>query len=165
MLPKWLMKSEPDEFSILDFAARGGEEWGGVRNYQARNFLREMRVGERFFFYHSSCAEPGVVGIGEIARAAAPDPSQFDLSSDYFDPKSTTDQPRWDSVWVRFVTRLYPRAGELADPLQPALTLAQLRAAGPALQGLRLLDRGSRLSVIPVAPEHARWLLEQTRAA
>ena len=135
----WLLKSEPDEFSIDLLMARKTEEWTGVRNYQARNFMREMQLGEQFFFYHSSCAEPGVVGIGKIARAAAADPTQFDANSDYFDGKSTLDAPRWASVLVAYVRHT----------LRP-IGLERLRAAAGSLEGFALLNRGNRLSVLPV---------------
>ena len=135
----WLLKSEPDEFSIDLLMARKTEEWTGVRNYQARNFMREMQFGDQFFFYHSSCTEPGVVGIGKIARAAAADPTQFDANGDYFDGKSTLDAPRWASVLVAYVRHT----------LRP-IGLERLRAAAASLEGFALLNRGNRLSVLPV---------------
>jgi predicted RNA-binding protein with PUA-like domain len=134
----WLLKSEPDEFSIEQLRDRHTEEWTGVRNYMARNFLREMHMGDQFFFYHSSCAVPGIVGIGEIARVAAADPLQFEPASDYYDPKSKREQPRWSSVLTRYVRHL-----------QPGITLEALRAE-PALEGFVLLNRGNRLSVFEV---------------
>jgi predicted RNA-binding protein with PUA-like domain len=138
----WLMKSEPDEFSIDDLvrAKRQSTSWFGVRNYQARNFMREMRLGERAFFYHSSCPEPGIAGIVEVARLAHPDETQFDAKSPYYDPKSPRDDPRWLNVDVKLVekTRL--------------VTLAELRAQ-PALADMVILRRGNRLSVTPVAPD------------
>jgi predicted RNA-binding protein with PUA-like domain len=138
----WLLKSEPDEFSIDDLAAARGRRvaWFGVRNYQARNFMRdEMKVGDHAFFYHSSCPEPGIAGIVEISRAAFPDATQFDPTSKYFDAKATAAAPRWFNVEVRLIekTRLVP--------------LAELRA-DPALATLRILQRGNRLSVTPVEP-------------
>ena len=102
----WLMKSEPDEFSIDDLARKKTEPWSGVRNYQARNYLREMRVGDGVLFYHSSCAEPGVVGIATVATAAYPDPTQFDPESDYFDAKAAHSAPRWSLVDVKFKRKL-----------------------------------------------------------
>jgi predicted RNA-binding protein with PUA-like domain len=140
----WLMKSEPDEFSIDDLArAQGGSPWTGVRNYQARNFMRDdMRPGDGVLFYHSSCPEPGIAGIAEVASAAYPDKSQFDRKSDYYDPKSTRAAPRWMNVDVRFVrkTRL--------------LDLAELRRH-PELADMRVLQRGNRLSITPVTK--AEW--------
>lgn len=145
----WLLKSEPDEFSIDLLKARGTEEWTGVRNYQARNFMREMRRGDAFFFYHSSCAEPGVVGIGKIARAAAADPTQFVPTSDYFDAKSAPDLPRWSSVLVAYVRHT----------LRP-IGLDRLRAAAATLEDFALLNRGNRLSVLPVTQTQWRALLK-----
>ena len=140
----WLMKSEPDEFSIDDLVAAPGHatSWFGVRNYQARNFMREMRVRERAFFYHSSCPEPGIAGIVEVSAPAHADASQFDTKSDYHDAKSTREDPRWWCVDVRLVekTRL--------------VTLPELRAE-PALAGMVTLRRGNRLSIMPVTP--AEW--------
>ncbi len=141
----WLMKSEPDEFSIDDLARARGRttSWFGVRNYQARNFMRdEMRIGDLAFFYHSSCPEPGIAGVVVVSRAAHPDETQFDRASDYYDPKSTRDAPRWFNVDVRLVekTRL--------------VSLAELRAH-PELAGMAVLRRGNRLSITPVTP--AEW--------
>ncbi|MDO4776481.1 MAG: EVE domain-containing protein [Cardiobacteriaceae bacterium] len=146
----WLMKSEPDVFSLDDLRARPGqtEPWDGVRNYQARNFMREMQVGDQVFFYHSNATPPGIAGIAEIVGAARPDPTQFDPASKYFDGKSTADKPRWDLVDVRFV-RAFPA-------LIPLETLKNL----PALAGMPLVQKGSRLSVMPVAPEHWQIILE-----
>lgn len=139
----WLLKSEPDEFSIDQLRERGQEEWGGVRNYQARNHLRSMQPGESFFFYHSSCAVPGIYGIGKILRTAAADPTQFDPAGDYFDPKSDPLEPRWSSVLTGYVrhTRV--------------ITLNQLRDSAAQLQDFILLNRGNRLSVLPVT--QAQW--------
>ena len=139
----WLMKSEPSEVSIDDLAALPNQTvaWFGVRNYQARNFMRDqMRVGDRAFFYHSSCAEPGIAGICEIVSPAYPDASQFEVGGKYHDPKSTPEAPRWLNVDVRLVrkTRL--------------VTLAELRAE-PSLATLRILQRGNRLSITPVSTD------------
>jgi predicted RNA-binding protein with PUA-like domain len=144
----WLMKSEPDECSIDDLvrAPQQTTSWTGVRNYQARNFMRdEMRIGDHAFFYHSSCPEPGIAGIVEIASHAYADPTQFDRKSDYFDPKSERDHPRWMLVDVRLVekTRL--------------VKLAELRAA-PELAGMRTLQRGNRLSITPVTAPEWRYI-------
>jgi predicted RNA-binding protein with PUA-like domain len=138
----WLMKSEPDEVSIDDVLAAPGHmvAWFGVRNYQARNFMRDqMQKGDLVFFYHSSCAEPGIAGIVEVASGAYPDASQFDPKSHYYDPKATQETPRWISVDVKAVrkTRL--------------LSLKELRTY-PELENMRLLAKGSRLSVMPVEP-------------
>lgn len=140
----WLMKSEPDAFSIDDLARVGTEPWTGVRNYQARNFMRDgMRPGDGVLFYHSSCAEPGVVGLAEVAGEAYPDPTQFDRDSEYFDPKSSPEQPRWMLVDVRFKRKL-----------ARTIALTELKAQ-PRLDGFALLQRGNRLSILPVTK--AQW--------
>jgi len=136
----WLMKSEPDEMSIDDLAKhpRRTSPWTGVRNYTARNFMRDaMSVGDLAFFYHSSCPEPGIAGIVKVASPAHPDPTQFDATSDYYDPKSTRENPRWMCVDVTFVekTRLVP--------------IAELRSS-KALDKMVTLQRGNRLSITPV---------------
>lgn len=139
------MKSEPDVFSIDDLARVGTEPWSGVRNYQARNFMRDgMRVGDGVLFYHSSCAEPGVVGIATVATAAYPDPTQFERKSDYFDAKSTRETPRWLMVDVAFKRKL-----------KRVLGLAELKQQA-ALEDFALLQRGNRLSVMPVS--RTQWL-------
>jgi predicted RNA-binding protein with PUA-like domain len=138
------MKSEPDEFSIDDLVRAPGQvtSWFGVRNYQARNFMRDMKQGELALFYHSSCPEPGIAGIVEIAKLAHPDVSQFDKKSPYYDPKSSREDPRWWNVDVKLVrkTRLLP--------------LAEMRDA-PALSTMITLRKGNRLSITPVTP--AEW--------
>ena len=142
----WLMKSEPEEVSIDDLRQRGSVPWFGVRNYQARNFMRDaMRVGDLAFFYHSSCAEPGIAGVCEVCAPAHPDETQFDTASRYFDPKASPDKPRWLCVDVKFVrkTRL--------------LALAEMRHM-PELAGMQLLQRGSRLSITPVTDEEWRHI-------
>ncbi len=141
------MKSEPGEVSIDDALAAPAQSvaWTGVRNYQARNFMRDrMCVGDGVLFYHSSCAEPGIAGLAEVASTAYPDPTQFDPHSPYHDPKATREQPRWLLVDVRIrqKTRL--------------LSLADLRLQ-PGLAGMQILQRGNRLSITPVAP--AEWQL------
>jgi len=144
----WLMKSEPDAFSIDDLKRKKREAWDGVRNYQARNYMRDgMRVGDKVFFYHSNCAEPGIVGIAEVATDAYPDPSQFDPKSKYFDAGSSRDNPRWMLVDVRFVKKL-----------KRTITLKELQA-DPALDGMVLLRKGSRLSVQPVETAHWEHIL------
>lgn len=145
----WLMKSEPDEASIDDLARAPGQvlPWTGVRNYQARNFMRdEMRPGDGVLFYHSSCPQPGIAGLAEIAGAAQPDATQFDPRSPYHDPKATAETPRWVQVPVRLVrvTRL--------------LGLAEMRAA-PQLSTMRVLQRGNRLSITPVTAAEWRTVL------
>jgi len=139
----WLMKSEPDEFSIDALAKRKTEPWSGVRNYQARNYLREMRVGDGVLFYHSSCEIPGVVGIAEVATEPHPDPTQFDPQSDYFDAKSTRAQPRWSLVDVKFKRKL-----------RRVITLTELKTHRE-LKDLILIRPGNRLSVLPVSK--AQW--------
>jgi predicted RNA-binding protein with PUA-like domain len=138
----WLMKSEPDEASIDDLAAAPGQTlpWTGVRNYQARNFMRDaMRPGDGVLFYHSSCPEPGIAGLATVAGGLGPDETQFDPASPYFDAKSTRQAPRWLKVDVRLLrkTRL--------------LSLAEMRQA-PELATMRVLQRGNRLSITPVEP-------------
>jgi len=144
----WLMKSEPDECSIDDVLVAPGclTPWSGVRNYQARNFMRdEMKVGDGVLFYHSSCPEPGIAGIAEVASAAYTDNSQFDRKSDYYDPKSKQDDPRWVNVDVRALrkTRLVP--------------LEELRSH-KALAKMRTLRPGNRLSITPVTESEWKFI-------
>lgn len=138
----WLMKSEPDVFSIDDLAKKKTEGWNGVRNYEARNFMKSMAAGDRVLFYHSNAAPSGVAGTAEVSRTAYPDPTQFDPKSDYFEPRATPDAPVWFQVDLRFVSKL-PRL----------VPLDELRGT-PALAGMALFKR-SRLSVIPVTA--AEW--------
>ena len=139
----WLMKSEPDDFSIDDLARKKREPWSGVRNYQARNYMRdEMRVGDGVLFYHSSCEVPGVYGLGKVASEPYPDPTQFDRRSDYYDAESPKEQPRWQLVDVA-----YDRT--FAKPV----TLDVLKA-DPRLEGLLALRKGNRLSITPVDKPH-----------
>ncbi|WP_374351014.1 EVE domain-containing protein [Chitinimonas sp.] len=145
----WLMKAEPDDVGIDDLAAMPAQTvgWYGVRNYQARNFMRDaMRIGDRVLFYHSGCAEPGVAGIAEVCSGPYPDPTQFDPASPYFDAKSTPANPRWQQVDVKLVKKTR------------YLSLAAMRAA-PELEGMLLLARGNRLSITPVEPGHWRAVL------
>ena len=140
----WLMKSEPDEASVDDALAAPDATvpWTGVRNYQARNFMRDaMRVGDGVLFYHSSCAEPGIVGIARVASVAYPDPTQFDPRSPYHDPASKRESPRWLLVDVQVLKKTRN------------LTLPELRA-DPELQDLVVLKKGNRLSITPVEPRH-----------
>jgi len=148
----WLMKSEPSEFSIDDLVRARGQTtpWVGVRNYQARNFMRDgMRLGDRAFFYHSSCAEPGIAGIVEITRLAYPDATQFDRKSPYYDAKSTPGAPRWVHVDVKLVGKT------------KLVTLPMLRAT-PGLEDMVVLRKGNRLSITPVTP--AQWKIVEKLA-
>ena len=141
----WLMKSEPSEFSIDDLvkAPKQTTAWFGVRNYQARNFMRDdMQLGDQAFFYHSSCPEPGICGIVAVSRLAYPDETQFDRKSHYYDPKSTRENPRWLHVEVKLVRKLR------------LIGLAELRGQ-KALADMVILRRGNRLSITPVEP--AEW--------
>lgn len=136
----WLMKSEPDEVSIDDALASFGSciPWTGVRNYQARNFIRDsMRVGDGVLFYHSSCPEPGIVGIAKVTGKSVPDETQFDAKSKYFDPKATRENPRWVQINVTIEKKI------------PLIDLAQLRQH-PELEEMVVLRRGNRLSISPV---------------
>jgi predicted RNA-binding protein with PUA-like domain len=137
----WLLKTEPDAFSIDDLERMGVSPWDGVRNYQARNNLRAMKVGERAFFYHSSTEPPGIVGICEVVTEAYPDHSAWNPESRYFDPRSTPERPLWFMPEVRYVSR-FPRM----------VTLEELRRT-PGLEGMALVQRGQRLSVQPVRDE------------
>ena len=145
----WLMKSEPDEFSIDDLVRARGQTtpWFGVRNYLARNYMREMKLGERAFFYHSSCPEPGVAGIVEVAKLAYPDASQFDAKGKYHDAKSTRENPRWFNVEVKYLkhTRL--------------MSIGELRGY-PELTTMRILAKGNRLSITPVDPDEWNFILK-----
>jgi len=146
------MKSEPDTFGIDDLAARPGqtEPWDGVRNYQARNMMRDqMRVGDSVFFYHSNCDQPGIVGIAEVASEAYPDHTAFDAEAKYYDPKSDPQNPRWFLVDLRYVRHL-----------RRNITLAELKTyADTTLEGLPLVRRGNRLSIMPVTPSQWEFIL------
>ena len=139
------MKSEPGAYSVDDLAGepQATATWDGVRNYQARNYLRDMKRGDRVLFYHSSCAEPAIVGLAEVVREAFPDPTQFDADDPHFDPKSDPDDPRWDAVAIRLVRKL-----------DPPLSLAEMRTI-PDLESMVVLRRGNRLSITPVS--RAEW--------
>lgn len=146
----WLMKSEPSDVSIDDLAGFENQtvDWYGIRNYQARNFMRDqMQVGDGVLFYHSNCDAPGVVGIAKVATLAYPDRLQFIVGHKYFDPKATPETPRWFNVDVQLVrkTRL--------------LSLKEMRAT-PALENLRILQRGNRLSITPVDPRDWAFIVE-----
>jgi predicted RNA-binding protein with PUA-like domain len=141
----WLMKSEPDDISIDDLATAPGKSvaWYGVRNYQSRNFMRDqMRLGDKVFFYHSSCAEPGIAGLATVSKLAYPDATQYDRKGKYFDPKATPESPRWFNVDVKF------------DKKTRLIGLPELREHKP-LANMRVLAKGNRLSITPVDP--AEW--------
>lgn len=147
----WLMKSEPDVFGLHHLKAKPKrtEHWDGVRNYQARNFLRDdMRKGDLAFFYHSSCAEPGIAGIVKIVRAGYPDDSAWDPKGNHFDPKSTPANPIWYMVDVR-----------LEREFNEVISLAEIRA-NPALKAMRLVQRGNRLSILPVTEKEWSAILK-----
>lgn len=147
----WLMKSEPTTFSIDDLirAPNHATYWDGVRNYQARNFMRSMAVGDHVLFYHSNTDPPAVVGIAEVVTTAYPDSTQFDKKDKHYDPESKPSKPRWDMVDIRFVRKF----------VRP-LTLDELRKE-PTLKGMVLLQKGSRLSVQPVSPLEWKHILRR----
>ena len=145
----WLMKSEPTDVSVDDLAALPNKTvaWYGIRNYQARNFMRDqMKVGDKVFFYHSSCAEPGIAGIASVSKLAYPDATQFDPNNKYFDPKATPENPRWFNVDVKLTkkTRL--------------ISIKELREH-PQLAHMRILQRGNRLSITPVDPKEWEFIM------
>ena len=147
----WLMKSEPAEASIDDLvrAPRHTLAWTGVRNYQARNFMRDaMKAGDGVLFYHSSCPEPGIAGLAKVSGGLAPDSTQFDPASPYFDPKSTADKTRWLQINVTLERKT------------PLLSLAQMRQS-PELATMRVLQRGNRLSITPVTAAEWQAVLAQ----
>jgi predicted RNA-binding protein with PUA-like domain len=144
----WLMKSEPDEFSIDDLAEMKNQSvaWFGVRNYMARNFMRDqMKIGDEVFFYHSSCPEPGIAGVARVSTSAYPDVTQFDRKSKYFDAKATPEAPRWYLVDIQLVRKT------------PLISLATLREQA-ALEDMVILQRGNRLSVTPVSAAHWKYI-------
>jgi predicted RNA-binding protein with PUA-like domain len=146
----WLMKSEPEAFSIDDLQARPNqiEPWDGVRNYQARNFMRDdMQVGDQVFFYHSNCEVPGIVGIMEVAGKSYPDSTAFDPQSKYFDPKSSPDQPRWFLVDVKYIRHT-----------RRTIPLAEIKEHEP-LENMPLVRKGNRLSIMPVTKEQWNYIL------
>ena len=147
----WLMKSEPDECSIDDVLAAPGQKtaWSGVRNYTARNFMRDrMRIGDGVFFYHSSCPEPGIAGIAEVASAAYPDATQFDPKSDYYDPQAKKDSPRWFNVDVRALKKIR------------LIPLPELRKQ-KALKKMVTLRPGNRLSITPVSAAEWKYITDR----
>jgi predicted RNA-binding protein with PUA-like domain len=146
----WLFKTEPDAFSIDDLASRPNqtEHWDGIRNYQARNFLRdEVKLGDKVFIYHSSCKDVGIVGLASVVKEAYPDHSQFDPESHYYDPKSSMESPRWYMVDVKF-ERKFPSI----------LTLQQIKAM-PGIEEIGLVKKGHRLSIMPVNEREFKQLL------
>ncbi len=139
----WLMKSEPETYGIDHLQADKKTAWTGVRNFLARNYMRdEMQIGDGVLFYHSSCKVPGVYGVAKVASAPYPDPTQFDKSSDYYEPRATKDKPVWYLVDIAFVKKL-----------KEPVTLTDIRA-NPKLRAMAILQPGSRLSITPVASEH-----------
>lgn len=155
MMRYWLMKSEPDTFSIDDLAQRPGqiEPWDGVRNYQARNMMRdEMKRGDLVFFYHSNCQPPGIVGVMTVHREGYPDVTAFDPDDPHYDPKSDPDKPRWYRVDVRFSRKF-----------QHKITLDELRAH-PSLEDMLLLRRGNRLSITPVSDSEWHYIMRLVEA-
>jgi predicted RNA-binding protein with PUA-like domain len=148
----WLMKSEPESYSIDDLQRDGSEPWDGVRNYQARNFMRDMKVGDLALFYHSNAKPPGVAGVCRISKEAYPDPTQFDRKSRYYDPKSTKESPRWSLVDVSFV-----------EKFDDEISLHVLKDT-PQLDGMRVTQKGARLSVQPVDKKHFKHVLKMADA-
>ncbi|MEM8602746.1 MAG: EVE domain-containing protein [Cyanobacteria bacterium P01_H01_bin.121] len=148
----WLMKSEPDVYSIEDLRKDGQTIWDGVRNYQARNLLKTMQLGDRAFFYHSNTKPPGVVGLMQVCAECVVDPTQFDASSKYYDPKATLEKPRWHTVTVEFV-----------EAFKSIITLDQLKTNFEPDE-LWVVRRGNRLSVIPVEAAIADRILKLAKA-
>lgn len=146
----WLMKSEPDEFSIDDLMKNKTSWWTGVRNYQARNFMtQQMELGDKILFYHSSCEVPGVVGLAEVSSVAKPDSLQFDKKSDYYDPKATIENPIWHCVEVKFVKKL-----------KTPFTLAEIKS-NSKLQKMLVIKKGMRLSIQPVDIKDYEYILKE----
>ena len=147
-MTNWLMKSEPDAYGIDDLERDRREPWDGIRNYQARNMMRDdMQIGDKVFFYHSNCKDIGVVGVMKVASKPYPDPTQFDPESNYYDPKSNPDEPRWCLVDVQFVKKL-----------SRTISLAEIKAH-PGLDDMILVRRGNRLSIMPINEEHWQIIL------
>lgn len=144
----WLMKSEPNDYSIDDMMRDGRDMWEGIRNYQARNMMRDdMKIGDDVFFYHSNCKQPGIVGIVRVASAPYPDPTQFDRKSKYYDAKSLKDAPRWQLIDVEFVRKL-----------SRDITLSEIKAE-KSLADMILTRKGNRLSIMPVDDKHWKKIL------
>jgi predicted RNA-binding protein with PUA-like domain len=144
----WLMKSEPDVYGIQHLQQEGTTLWDGIRNYQARNFMRSMAIGDRAFFYHSNAKPPGIVGLMEVAETGITDPSQFEPTNKYFDPKSSREKPRWDCVRMRYV-----------GMFRELLSLDDLREQF-SVEELPVVRNGNRLSILPVPEASAQRLLE-----
>ncbi len=148
----WLFKSEPDAFSIDDLKLKQKSQWDGVRNYQARNFMRDqMKLGDLIFFYHSSCEVPAIVGLCRVSRESHPDPTQFQTNGTYFDPLASLEKPRWFLVEVEFV-----------EKFKRPLPLSLMREM-PELQKLPLLQKGSRLSINPIEENEFQFILNYVR--
>ena len=147
----WLMKSEPEAYSIDTLKNDGVTLWDGIRNYQARNFMRKMNIGDKVFFYHSNCKPPGIVGLMEVIDLNIIDPSQFDKKSKYFDPKSKTDNPRWDCVKVKFLFKS-----------NKILSLPDLKILFNQDE-LLVVKKGNRLSILPIKNNIAKILLEKIK--
>ncbi|MDB5901634.1 MAG: hypothetical protein JWM26_512 [Betaproteobacteria bacterium] len=144
----WLIKSEPTTYGIDHIAKDKTTSWGGVRNYQARNFMRDqMKVGDQAFFYHSNCEEPGIVGIVEVSAAAHPDETQFDKKSPYYDASSKREEPRWLNVDFKFVKKT------------PLVSLNELKKH-KKLDRMRILQKGNRLSITPVDPDEWKYIVK-----
>lgn len=143
----WLMKTEPEAFSLEDLRARGQEPWDGIRNYQARNFLRSMQPGDGILIYHSRVTVPGIVGTAEVVSNAHPDPTQFDPQSHYYDPASTPEKPRWDLVDVAY-----------RSTFSESLSLESLRHM-PEFSDSPLVRKGNRLSIVPISPPQWQHVL------
>ena len=147
----WLMKSEPDAYSIDTLKKDGVTLWDGIRNYQARNFMRKMTIGDKVFFYHSNCKPPGIVGFMEVIDLNIVDPTQFQIESKYYDPKSSSVKPRWDCVKVKYLFKA-----------KKSLTLPELKTLFNE-QELLLVKKGNRLSIIPIKKEIAELILEKIK--
>ena len=145
----WLMKSEPDAYSIDNLKNDGVTIWDGIRNYQARNFMRNMKKGDKVFFYHSNCKPPGIVGLMEVVDLNIVDPTQFDKDSKYFDPKSKLDNPRWDCVKVKYISKSHK-----------ILSLPELKTLFHE-EELLVVKKGNRLSILPVKKDTAKILLKK----
>lgn len=146
----WLIKSEPEVFSIEDLARQKTTGWDGIRNYQARNFMRDqMQIGDKVLFYHSNTEPPGIVGLAEVTQLGLIDPTQFDPTSKYYDPKSSPENPRWVMVSLAFLERF-----------EQMLSLSELREM-PELEGMLLLQRGTRLSIQPVSEAHFKLICQR----
>ena len=145
----WLIKSEPEAYSIDDLEADGTEHWDGIRNYQARNFMRDdMKVGDKVLFYHSNCKPPGIVGICEVASEPYPDHTAFDAGEKYFDPKSDPDNPRWIMVDMKFIRKT-----------RRLISLEEIKQHADQLEDFPLIRKGNRLSIMPVSEAHWEYLL------